>query len=278
VAVDFEGFEGFVAAGVAGGLEDGSGAIFKAGEEGAGVIDGDGVDFSGFLVDAFFDEGLSHGGDGDDVAIEPAGAVDVVSEEVASDAGSGCGGVEAPEGFAALGEFLRHGPVLEEVGAVVVDAAEVTASDDLLGESDGGEKAVVIPALLAVEGEGFFAEDHFAIFDGGHGDVVVRIVWGADVDGVDVVAFYEFTPVGFGVSIAPFLGEFFNLVFGASADDLFDRDVSGVEEVLELGVGVGMGATHEAVANDADADRFFGHQGEVMSEGDGGKSEGCSSL
>jgi hypothetical protein len=43
----------------------------------------------------------------------------------------------------------------------------------------------------------------------------------------------------------------------APADSLADGDVFGVEEMGELGVGVRMGATHEAVADEADADWFF---------------------
>jgi hypothetical protein len=46
-AVDFEGVEGFVAAGVAGGFEGGEGAVVEAGEEGAGVVDADGFDLAG---------------------------------------------------------------------------------------------------------------------------------------------------------------------------------------------------------------------------------------
>jgi len=280
LSVNLESFVGLMAAGVSGGLEDGEGTVFEASEEGAGVVDGDGVLFAGFLVDAFFDEGLGHGGDAGDVSVDPAGAVDVVSEEVAGYTGSCGGGVETPEGGSALWKFFGHGPVLKEVGAVVVDTAEFSGVDDFLGKGDGGEEAVVIPdevgeaggfhgfyhfeALFAVEGEGLFAEDHFAIFDGGHGDVVMRVVGGADVDGVDVVTFDEFTPVGLGVGVAPLFGEGFYFFFAASADDLADGDVLGVEEVVDLGVGVGVGAAHEAVAYDADANWFFRHDTVVV--------------
>ena len=82
MAVDLEGLVRFMTAGVAGGFEDGGGAIFKTGKESAGVIDGDRVFFTGLLVDTFFDEGLGHGGNGDDVTIDPAGAVDVVRKEI----------------------------------------------------------------------------------------------------------------------------------------------------------------------------------------------------
>ena len=90
--------------------------------------------------------------------------------------------------------------------------------------------------MLAVQGEGLFAKDHFAIFNGGHRDIVVGIVRRADVDGVDIVALHQLTPVGFGISVAPLLGESFDFVLGASADNLTDGDVFGVEKVLKLGV------------------------------------------
>ena len=283
VAVDFEGFECFVSTGVAGGLEDGGGAVFETGEEGAGVVDRDRMNLSGFLVDALLDEGFGHGGDTDDVAVDPAGAVDVVCEEVAGDAGAGGRGIESPESGAPLGKVLGHGPVLKEVGAVVVDTAKVAPVDDLLCKGDGGKEAVVIPnevgkaggfdrfdhleTLLAVEGEGLFAKDHFAILDGSQGDVIVRVIGRTDVDGIDVVTFHQLAPVSFGIGVAPFFGEFFYLVPRPAADDLFDGDVFGFEKVLKLGVGIRMGATHEAVANDADADRFFAHLCDRLGKG-----------
>src|SRR5690606_29130615 len=88
LAVDLEGVERLVTAGVAGALEDGQRAVLEAGEEGAGVVDGDGMLFAGAGVDALLDEGLGHGGDGDDLAVDPAGGVDAVGEQVAGDAGA----------------------------------------------------------------------------------------------------------------------------------------------------------------------------------------------
>ena len=72
-----------MAASIAGGFEDGSGAVFKASEESAGVIDGDGVTFACLLVNTFFDKGLGHRGDADDIAVNPASAVDVVGKKIA---------------------------------------------------------------------------------------------------------------------------------------------------------------------------------------------------
>lgn len=206
VTVDLESFEGLVAAGVARGFEDGGGAIFEAGEESAGVVDGDGVDFAGFLVHAFLDEGFRHGRNAHDVAVDPAGAVDVVGKKIAGDAGTGGGGIETPEGSASLGKVFGHRPVLQEIRAVVVDATEISTVDDLLGERDGREEAIVIPdkvgetrgldglhhfeSLFAIKGEGFFAEDHLAVFNGGHGNIEMGVVWGADIDGIDIVAFH----------------------------------------------------------------------------------------
>ncbi len=274
-AVDFERFERFVAAGVTGGFKDGEGAVFKAGEEGAGIIDGDFLFFTRFLVHAFFDEGFRHGGNGDDFAVEPAGGVDIVCQKIARHAGAGCGGIETPESRAALREVFGHRPVLQEIGTVVEDATQVAALDDFFGQGDGGEETVVVPnevgqsgffdglhhflAFGAIECQGFFAENHFARLDGGEGDFGVEIVGGADVHGIDIIARDDFFPVGFGVGVAPFFGESFHVFLVAAADDLLDGGVFGVEKVFDLGVGVGVGAAHEAVADEADADWFFVH-------------------
>lgn len=88
-------------------------------------------------------------------------------------------------------------------------------------------------------------------------DLGVRIVWGADVDGVDVVAFHQLPPIRFIRSEPPFLGEGFHLLFIATADGLSHRDVVGVKEVAELRVGVGVGPAHEAVPDEANADFLF---------------------
>ena len=63
-AVDFEGVQRLVAAGVAGGFEVGQRAVREAAEEGAGIVDADLLDLAGEVVLALLDERLGHGGDG----------------------------------------------------------------------------------------------------------------------------------------------------------------------------------------------------------------------
>ena len=284
--VYFKGLECFVAASIAGRFKNSSGAVFKASEESAGVIDCDRVLFACLLVDAFFDKGLRHRRDAYDIAVNPAGAVDVVGKEIAGNTRTSRGCVKTPKGFSALRELFGHSPILEEVSAVVVDAAQVAAIDDLLSKGDGGKKTVVIPnevgkaggfncfdhldPLFPVEGEGLFAKDHLAIFDGGHGDVEVGVIGCADIDGIYVVSFDQFTPIGLGVGVAPFLREGFHFIFRAAADHLLDRNMFGIEKVIKLGVGIRMGAAHESVTNNANADRFFAHLCDRLEKGEEG--------
>ena len=89
------------------------------------------------------------------------------------------------------------------------------------------------------------------------GDLSVGVVGRADVDGVDVLAFHEFAPIGFVGRVAPFFGEGFHLGLVTAADRLADGHVLRVEEVAELRVGVRVGAAHKAVADEADAYFFF---------------------
>ena len=81
--VYFKGLECFVAASIAGRFKNSSGAVFKASEESAGVIDCDRVLFACLLVDAFFLKRLGHRRDAYDIAVNPAGTVDVVGKEIA---------------------------------------------------------------------------------------------------------------------------------------------------------------------------------------------------
>ena len=277
LAVDLERVERLVAAGVAGGFELRDRAVLEAAEEDRGVVDGDGLLLARGGVDALLDERLGDRGDLGDVTVDPAGRVDAVREQVARHAGTGGGGVEAPETRAALGQLGGDRPILEEVGAVVEHAAQLAGGHDVLRERHGGEETVVIPdevrearlldcgdhllALLAVEGEGLFAEDHLAVLDALQGDLGVRVVRGADVDGVDVGARDHLAPIRFVGGVAPLLGEVLDLGFVAAADGLADDVVAGGqlvlrEEVTDLRVGVGVGAAHEAVTDETDANGF----------------------
>src|SRR5438128_11469122 len=71
LAVDLEGVEGLVAAGVARRFKEAERAVREAAEEGAGVVDADLLDLAGELVLALLDEGLGHGVDVGDGAVKP---------------------------------------------------------------------------------------------------------------------------------------------------------------------------------------------------------------
>ena len=101
-----------------------------------------------------------------------------------------------------------------------------------------------------------FAEDHFAGLGTGESDFAVGVVGGANVDGINIVAFDDFAPIGFHVVVAPGFGEGFGVLFVASADDLEVDLVIVFEEMLGLKVGVGVGLAHESVTDDCEIDRF----------------------
>jgi hypothetical protein len=52
----------------------------------------------------------------------------------------------------------------------------------------------------------------------------------------------------------------FTLALVAAADGLRDDFIAGGEEVVDLVEGVAVGAAHEAVADEADAELFLGHR------------------
>ena len=81
----------------------------------------------------------------DDRAVQPHRGVDVVGEQVAGDARARGVHVEAPERRPALGHVRRDGPVLEELGAVVVRPADPALVDQLPGERDRRHAPVVVP-------------------------------------------------------------------------------------------------------------------------------------
>src|SRR5215468_5671925 len=71
LAVDFKCIQRFMASRVAGRFESGQRAILKLAQKRAGIIDPDRFYSSCQVVLAFLDEGLGHGRDGGDRAIQP---------------------------------------------------------------------------------------------------------------------------------------------------------------------------------------------------------------
>ena len=67
------------------------------------------------------------------------------AKQVAGDAAAGGFRVDPPEAGAALRQVFGDRPVLQEVRAVVEDAAEAAFVDELLGKRDGRHAAIVVP-------------------------------------------------------------------------------------------------------------------------------------
>src|SRR5207247_565100 len=94
------------------------------------------------------------------------------------------------------------GPVLEVIGADVAESAEFAGAGQLIGEGDSGDAAVAVPdggegffvlaggiphlaGIIQRAGEGFFAGDVFAGFEGGDGHFGVGVVGAGDIDEID---------------------------------------------------------------------------------------------
>ncbi len=275
LTVDLEGVQRLVPAGIAGGFEEPEGTVVEMTKEGAGVIDADLLYFAGELVFAFLDERLGHGVDVLDSAVEPQRGIDAMGQQVAGHPGAGGFDVETPEGGAALRQVGADGPVLQEIGAVVEDLSEPTVVDELFGQHHRGTTAVIVPdhvrypglldgfhhflGLGRIHREGFLAQDHFAGLGGGEGQVGMQVVGDRNVDEVDVVAGDQLAPIGFDAGVAPAGGELLNFILVPRADRLADEFVGRIEEMTDFGVGIGMGAAHEAVADETDTKRFLRH-------------------
>ena len=150
------------------------------------------------------------------------------AKQVAGHAAAGGAGVDPPQAGAALRQVGRDRPVLQEVRAVVKDAAEPAFVDELLGERDGRHAAVVVPhrvrharlldggdhllPLGRVHRQRLLAEDHLAGLGRGDRDVVVQVVRHADVDRVDVRALDQLPPIGFDRRVAPRVGKLLGLL------------------------------------------------------------------
>src|SRR5689334_6332866 len=131
-AVDLERVEGLVPARVASRFEGGEGAILESGQERAGVVDADLLDFAGEVVFALFDKGLSHRADFVDGTVHPDGGINAMRQQIAGHARASRLQVQAPERGAALGQLRADGPILEKLRSIMKDAAQPALIDQLL--------------------------------------------------------------------------------------------------------------------------------------------------
>ena len=272
LAVDLEGVERLVAAGIPCAFEEAERSVLEVAEEGAGIVDAHLLDLAGELVLPFLHERLGHRGDVGNLSIKPDRRVDAVGEQVARHTRAGGGGVEPPKGRAPLRQVGIDRPVLEKISAVVEDPAELAAIDDVLRERHRRDAAVVVPdhvrhaglldggahllTLGHVHRQRLLAEDRLAVLRRLDGDLSVEVVGRADIDGVDVIGGDELPPVGLDPLVSPAVGEGFCLLWVAGGDSLQHGQVFQVEEILDAVVAVGVGAAHEAVADHADAEGF----------------------
>ena len=196
-----------------------------------------------------------------------------MSEQVAGHTAAGRLDVQSPSRRPALGHVFANGPVLQEVGAIVKDFSQPTFVDQLLGQRHRRHTSIVVPngigdscffdrsdhlfAFSCIESQRLFTQNHLARFGGRDCDLGMRIVWRADVDGVDVVAGDQLLPVGFDRFVLPLVGESL-FVLGVSTADCF-QDWSQSEfrkEVVDPLVSIAMRSAHESIADQSDIQVF----------------------
>ena len=275
LAVDFQCVQRLVTSRVTRRFECSERAVLESAQKSAGVIDAHRLHAPGQGMLTLFDECLRHCGYFRDRAVEPESGVDGVSQQIAGDAAAGDRQIEAPECLATLGQVGRNRPVLQELGAVVENAAETPLVQEKLEQHDRRHAAVVIPdhvrdpggihrgdhrlRLRRVAAERFVAEHDLAGLRRGNGDFGVRIVRAGDVDDIDILSADKGAPVRFHRLISPVLREGMGALGVARADGLEYRPVGQVEKAGRLEECVGMSPPHESAAYQAYIEVRFRH-------------------
>ena len=193
-----------------------------------------------------------------------------MSEQIAGYAAARHGRIQPPQPGAALRQVGGNRPILEELGPVVENLAEPPFVDELFGQRDRGNAAIIVPDHVwrlggldrlhhphrfgRVSAERLLAHHHLAGLGGGDGDLGVRVVRARDVDEIDVRARDQLAPIRLEGLIAPLLGKTFDLVLVAAADRLQHRLIAEIEELVDLAERIGMGSAHEAVADEANVE------------------------
>ena len=160
-------------------------------------------------------------------------------------------------------------PVLGIAGVVMINFAKCSLVDHFFRLGDGGNPTVVVAdhvndfglfcggkhflALRDIQGERFFAENMFPGFGGGDGDFRVRIVGRVDVHDIDVRRVDDGSPIGGGMSPTELCACVLDSLGVAAANGVeFDFGFER-KKVGRLAPGVGMGLSHEAVADHSNA-------------------------
>ena len=126
------------------------------------------------------------------------------------------------------------------------DLAKFSRVDDLLGEGDGRDTAVIIPygighagflyrinhrqTFVGSAGEGLFAQHHLSCLCGGDGHFGVLIVGSADVNGINIVALDQLAPVSLMVFKPPLFSKGLGAVFSTATHGLEYRPMAQVRE------------------------------------------------
>ena len=203
---------------------------------------------------------------GRDVTDEEACEVDHVSAEVAERTGAGGRGIEAPR-------VQRRivAPVLQVAAAEVADLAELAGLDDLAGESNSGDEAVVeraevldagcldplpdVVALVGITPERLLAENVLARFGCGDRRLRVERVRAAVVEQADRRVADDVAPVGRPPLVPVALGRSGDGLLIAACDRNEPRHQRRwPRHVLDLPERVRVGLAHECVPEHADPD------------------------
>ena len=98
LAIDLQGIQSLMTAGIAGGLKGTQRSIGKACQYGAGIIDTHLLHLARQVVHALFDKGLGHGSHAVHFAVEPQSRVKAMGQQVPGDTATGNRCIQYGEG------------------------------------------------------------------------------------------------------------------------------------------------------------------------------------
>ena len=84
----------------------------------------------------------------------------------------------------------------------------------------------------------------------------MQVVWSANVNGIDVIALEQLSPVRLNRFVSPLIGERLGLVCVACTDRFQNGLVFQIKEVVGLCVAVAVRTAHEAIADHSNIESF----------------------
>src|SRR5690606_39180051 len=221
-----------------------------------------------------FNESLRYGRNISYTTVDPHSKVYTVCQKIAGHPRTCCIHVQTPSSVTALGHIWADGPVLKKIGAEMEYLTKLAGIDNLFGQGHCRHTSIIIPhgvfytcffdsfhhflALFYGPCQWLLAKDHFSRLSCSDSNFGVAVIWGTDINSIDIIPSDDCSPVRFIMLIAPLFSKSFYFVLSSGTSDLKHWTVFVFwEKIPKSFITIGMDTAHQAGPNQCYSYFFF---------------------